>query len=78
MILKPLAHWALQRRYKLRYTHRAEDEVRGIFTTPQGTVDFVFHPVERTLVVGDAPAVRLNDHGWEVDANGDVVFRSQW
>jgi hypothetical protein len=77
MTLKPLAHWALQRKYKMRYTQRAENEVRGIFTTPAGEAfAFTFYPSERTLVVGDAPAVTLNEHGWEVNERGEVVFRS--
>lgn len=77
MSVKPLAHWALFHKYKLRYTHRADDAVRGIFTTPAGDeVTFAFRPGERLLTVGDAPAVTLNAHGWEVDEKGDVVFRS--
>jgi len=77
MTLKPLAHWALFRKYKLRYTHRAADEVQGIFTTPSGEqLHFVFQPSVRGLTVGDAPAVTLNDHGWEVDERGEIVFRS--
>lgn len=77
MILKPLAHWAQQRKYKLRYTHRAADEVRGLFTTPASdTLTFVYHPAERKLTIGDGNAVTLDEHGWELNERGEVVFRS--
>lgn len=77
MSLKPLVHYALFHKYKLRYTTRANEEVRGVFTTPTGAeLPFVFNPSVRSLAVNDAPAVTLNDHGWEVNEQGEVVFRS--
>lgn len=78
MTLKPLAHFALHRKYTLRYTRRAQDEVQGIFTTKTGEeLPFTYRPAERTVAIADAAPVAINEFGWEMNERGEVVFSSK-
>lgn len=73
--VKPLVHWALFHKYSLRYTSRQPELVGGVFGTPAGNVPFRFAPVTRTLIVGDNQPVTLNEYGWEVNANGEIIIK---
>lgn len=75
MSVKPLARWATFQQWTLRYTDRNERGVRGIFTTPDGPVVFRYDRHERTIYLPDR-SVRLDEHGWEVDASGQTRFTS--
>lgn len=78
MTLKPLALFAMHRKYTLRYTQRAADSVQGIFTTKAGEEwPFTYRPAERALFIGDAAPITLNVYGWETNVRGEVVFSSK-
>lgn len=78
MTLKPLALFAVHRKYTLRYTQRAADSVQGIFTTKSGEeLPFTYRPAERILFIADAAPIILNEYGWETNERGEVVFRSK-
>ena len=65
--LKPLAHWAIYKGFKLRFTHRAATEVSGILTRPDGDkLDFRYVPPERIITVGGRD-IHIDEHGWEME-----------
>lgn len=63
--VKPLTHWAVYKGYRMRYTARSTDEVRGVLTTPDGPIAFAYDPVARTIRLPDA-SITINEYGWEV------------
>lgn len=78
MTLKPLALFAVHRKYTLRYTRRAQDEVQGIFTSKTGDeLPFTYRPAERQVTIAAAAPVTLNEYGWETNERGEVVFSSK-
>ena len=74
MSLKPLVRWATFQGWTLRYTGRGEETATGVFTTPEGMVPFRYERAVRTIHL-PGRAVRLNEHGWEVDESGETHFR---
>lgn len=71
--VKPLARWAIQRGYTLRFTRRHAEGVEGVATGAQGESHFRYDPATRTLQLAPATAesgaparvLHLNDYGWE-------------
>lgn len=63
--VKPLTHWAIYKGYLVRFTARGEAEVRGVLTTAQGPVDFVYNPATRTIRLPDN-ILTINEYGWEI------------
>ena len=63
--VKPLTHWVIYKGYNVRFTARSGREVRGVLTTPEGPLDFVYDPAARTIHLPDAILI-INDYGWEV------------
>ena len=76
MSLKPLVRWATFQRWALRYTERSADRAAGIFTTPEGEVDFNYDFQTRTVHLPDR-SVQLNEHGWQIDTAGQTRFSSK-
>ncbi len=68
--VKPLTHWLIYKGYTVRFTHRAADEVAGVLTTPEGSVNFTYTPATRTVTLPER-VVRLNEYGWEVTPDAD-------
>lgn len=78
MTLKPLAHFALHRKYTLRYTRRGEETVQGIFTSKSGEeLSFTYRPAERSVAIAGAPPILINEYGWETNERGEVIFSSK-
>lgn len=63
--VKPLTHWVIYKGYRVRFTARGENEVRGILTTPDGPVEFTYHPATHAIHLPDA-VITVDDYGWEV------------
>ena len=76
MSTKPLVLWAARKKWTLRFSARAPGEATGIFTTPDGSIDFRYEQAERRIHMSDE-TILVNEYGWEVDAAGRTVFRSQ-
>jgi hypothetical protein len=64
--VKPLTHWAIAKGYTLRFSQRDPAQVRGVCTTPEGPLLFVYDPTARTLTLEGAPPITLTEYGWEV------------
>lgn len=67
--VKPLMHWLIHRRYTIRITQRATDEVKGMITTPEGKLDLSYDPVAMVVVLPEK-RIRINEYGWELDMPG--------
>jgi len=76
MSTKPLVLWAARKRWTLRFGSRAPGETTGIFTTPDGPLDFRYEAASRRIHLPDETLL-LNEYGWEVDEKGRTVFRSR-
>jgi len=76
MSAKPLVLWAARKQWTLRFSGRAPSESTGIFTTPDGPIDFRYEQEVRRIHLPDE-TILVNEYGWEVDSKGRTVFRSQ-
>jgi len=74
--LRPLVLWVGRQGWTLRMGPRTPEEVRGVVRTPQGEQPFRYERTTRRLHL-EGRVVRLDPHGWEVDDQGRIVFRSQ-
>jgi hypothetical protein len=69
--LKPLAHWAIYKGFKMRFTRRTPVEACGIFTRPDGTeIEFRYDPSAGILELG-AQRLAIDEHGWEIERSCD-------
>ena len=75
MSTKPLVLWAARKKWTLRFSTRTPAEAAGIFTTPDGALDFRYEQADRRIHLPDA-TILVNAYGWEVDEKGRTVFRS--
>jgi len=75
MSTKPLVLWAARKKWTLRFSGRTPDESRGVFTTPDGPLDFRYEAAARRIHLPGA-TILVNEYGWEVDEKGRTVFRS--
>lgn len=75
MSTKPLVLWAARKKWTLRFSGRTPDESRGVFSTPDGPVDFRYEAATRRIHLPGA-TILVNEYGWEVDEKGRTVFRS--
>lgn len=75
MSTKPLVLWAARKKWTLRFSGRTPAESRGIFSTPDGPVNFRYEAAARRIHLPGA-TILLNEYGWEVDEKGRTVFRS--
>ncbi len=69
--VKPLVHWAIFRKYTVRFRERTPQQVTGVLRTPGGEVDFRYEPATQTIHLPDE-TVHINDHGWELDEAGNI------
>ncbi len=77
MSLRPVVLWASrQPETKLRFASRDAAAATGLLTDAQGAVEFRFERAARRLTLPDR-TIYLDDYGWEVDEQGNTVFRSQ-
>ncbi len=76
MSTKPLVLWAARKKWTLRFSARTPAEATGIFTTPDGALDFRYEQAVRRIHLPDE-TILVNEYGWEVDEKGRTVFRSQ-
>lgn len=70
--VKPLTHWIIYKKYKVRFTQRTPTLVTGVLTTPTGEVPFRYLPPTRQLILAaargsDSTTVTINEYGWEVE-----------
>jgi hypothetical protein len=63
--VKPLTHWVIYKGYQVRFTERTAEAVRGVLTTPEGTLAFRYDPLAKVIHLPDAD-ITINDYGWEV------------
>lgn len=76
MSVRPLVLWATrQKGMTLRFTRRDAEVVEGLLTGPGATLPFSFERAARTLRLPDW-TLQLDEYGWEVDEEGQIVFRS--
>lgn len=65
--VKPLTHWAIYKKYSLRFRSRTPERVTGVLTGGDGAaVPFDYAPQTLTVQVGNE-LIRLNEYGWEVE-----------
>jgi len=76
MSTKPLVLWAARKKWTLRFSARTPAEASGIFTTPDGALDFRYELEDRRIYLPDA-TILVDAYGWQVDEKGRTVFRSQ-
>ncbi|RME83568.1 MAG: hypothetical protein D6775_07785 [Caldilineae bacterium] len=76
MSVRPLVLWVSRQGWTLRMGERTPEEVRGVIHTPQGERRFRYLRGPRVLHLDDQ-VIRLDPHGWEVDEQGQIVFRSR-
>lgn len=65
--VKPLAHWAIYKGYRLRCTSRSSERVAGVLITGQGEeLAFAYDLAARRI---DLPGgcVLINEFGWELE-----------
>lgn len=60
----------------MRFTRRDPEIAEGVLNGPSGTVAFTFARGPRRLLLPDR-TVNLDDYGWEIDENGQIVFQSR-
>ena len=70
--VKPLTHWAIYRRYKLRYTSRAPSQVTGVLTTPAGEVIFTYDAHSYTIYLPSEHII-INEYGWEIESTTNAT-----
>jgi hypothetical protein len=69
--LKPLAHWAIYKGFKMRFTRRTPAEACGVCTRPDGTeIGFRYYPPARILELGEL-RLAIDEHGWEIEQSCD-------
>lgn len=77
MSLRPLVLWvSRQPGMTIRFSRRDETRAEGVLTDPDGSQNFTYDRTDRQLYLADR-TLRLNEFGWEVDAEGRTVFRSK-
>ncbi len=69
--VKPLVHWAIFRKYTVRFRERTPQQVTGVLRTPDGEITFRYEPPTQTIHLPHE-SVRINDHGWELDEAGNI------
>jgi len=64
--VKPLVHWAIYKKYILRFKKREPTQVTGILKTAQDTLSFKYNPQTMSI---DLPTEKIfiNEHGWELE-----------
>lgn len=70
--VKPLTHWIIYKKYKVRFTQRTPTLVTGVLTTPAGEVAFRYLPPTRQVILAtplarDNTTITINEYGWEVE-----------
>ena len=77
MSVRPLVLWVTrQQATTMRFTRRDSEVATGMLTSTKGTVPFTFDRGARRLCLPEQ-TVYLDDYGWEVDENGNIVFQSR-
>ena len=64
--VKPLMHWMIYRHYTVRITERAANQVTGIITTPDGTINFRYDPAAMIIHLPEK-SIAINEYGWEIE-----------
>jgi len=68
--VKPLTHWIIYKKYKVRFTQRTPTLVTGLLTTAAGEVAFRYLPATRQIILeAEQTTVTINEYGWEVEAD---------
>ena len=66
--VKAFTRWVIARGYTVRFRQRTPLAVTGRLTTPAGTIDFVYDPVQRIIeLYKDNVAteqVAIDEYGW--------------
>ena len=63
--VKPLTHWAIYRKYTLRFRSRTPGSVTGVATSVEGKeMAFDYLPAARVVQL-PGERVRINEYGWE-------------
>ena len=72
--VKPFTYWLIHNRYTARFSHRSQESVRGVVTTPGGEQEFDYNPATLTIRLPDR-IVTITRHGWETEppTTGDTV-----
>ena len=77
MSVRPLVLWVTrQPSTALRFIRRDSEVATGVMTGPDGTVPFTFDRGARRLHLPDR-TIYLDDYGWEVDEQGNIIFQSR-
>lgn len=77
MSVRPLVMWvARQEATTLRFRRRNGDVAAGVLTGPPGPVAFTYERAARRLHLPER-TIYLDEYGWEMDEQGQTVFRSQ-
>ncbi len=76
--VKPFTYWLIHNRYTARFSHRSQESVRGVVTTPGGEQEFDYNPATLTIRLPDR-IVTITRHGWETEppTTGDTSDRRQ-
>ena len=64
--VKPLTHWIIYKKYRVRFQERTSQAVTGILTMPEGEVPFTYLPQQRIIELPDR-TVTINIYGWETE-----------
>ncbi len=77
MSVRPLVLWVTrQPSTTMRFTRRDSEVATGVMSGPNGTAPFTFDRGARRLRLPDQ-TIYLDDYGWEVDEQGNIVFHSR-
>lgn len=63
--VKPLVHWAIYKKYTLRFRQRTAAQVTGTLNTPDGLLQFSYDPQALSIHLPNQQ-ILINEYGWEL------------